>query len=294
MLLFLKIIAIMLFFMFAGLLFYVVFFYVSNTKLKGETSIFERIWNKYKYSIVEFNNKVFKFNIKVIFVPYFYILVINVLGIILYIVTKTSILWIFFWFLLYFLPNIVLQSIQRNRTKQIEKQLVPALIFLGNALKAGLDIVQGLELAIKSLEPPISEEFQQVLKEYHLGITLENALINMRDRVKSTPIETFVTSIIIQRDTGGDVTKIIEQIVYTVRETYKLEGKISTLTAQGRVQAIIVISLPWVLGGLLLAIQPEFMLPMFRNALGTTLLGFLVIWQVIGIFVIKKITTIDV
>jgi tight adherence protein B len=280
--------------MFAGLLFYVVFFYVSNTKLKGETSIFERIWNKYKYSIVEFNNKVFKFNIKVIFVPYFYILVINVLGIILYIVTKTSILWIFFWFLLYFLPNIVLQSIQRNRTKQIEKQLVPALIFLGNALKAGLDIVQGLELAIKSLEPPISEEFQQVLKEYHLGITLENALINMRDRVKSTPIETFVTSIIIQRDTGGDVTKIIEQIVYTVRETYKLEGKISTLTAQGRVQAIIVISLPWVLGGLLLAIQPEFMLPMFRNALGTTLLGFLVIWQVIGIFVIKKITTIDV
>ena len=119
-------------------------------------------------------------------------------------------------------------------------------------------------------------------------------MINLKNRIKSTAIETFVTSIIIQREAGGDVTKIINQIIYMLRETGKLEDKVKTLTSQGKIQSMIVISLPWALGALLVFIQPDFILPMFKTHIGTTLLGFLVIWQVIGMILIKKITTIDI
>ncbi len=294
MLIIIKFFAILSFFAFFFLFVRIISTSVIAKKLKGETSVFEKIWTKYCDDIKAFNSKIFKIKLKEKIIPYFYILAVNFVGFIVLLITKTAIMWIFFIFLLYFFPRFVLNNIQKRRTTKVEKQLVSALIFLGNALKAGLDIIQGIELSLESLEPPIRDEFAQILKEYNLGVSLEDALVSMRERLKSSPIDTFVTSLIIQRETGGDVTKIIEQIVQTVRETYKLQNKVKTLTAQGKIQSIIVSSLPWCMGGLIFAIQPDFMLPMFKTTIGTTLLGFLVIWQFIGILVIKKITTIDV
>lgn len=289
-----RIFIMLVFFVFGYLLTYFVYLSVINSRLKGDVSFFEKIANNYKSSIINFNTKIFKLKFKEQVIPYVYLIIVNFIGIVSYIVTRTPIMWIFFLFLLYYAPNFILNSIQKKRTSKIEKQLVSALIFLGNALKAGLDIVQGLELAVDSIDAPISEEFDQILQEYHFGVSLEEALIGFRDRVQSIYVETFVTSIIIQRESGGDVTKIIQQIIQTVRSSYKLQGKIEALTAQGRIQAIIVSALPWVLGGLLLAIQPDFMLPMFRTTLGMILLSVLVIWQFIGILVIKKVVTIEV
>ncbi len=289
-----KILILILIFLFFVSISYFLFLCLNIKKEMGDISFFNKIWNNYKIIIIEFNTKVFKLKIKEKFIPLFYFLFTTIIGLILFFITKTFLFFLFVYGFLYYLPGFILNSMKRNRRAKIEKQLISALIFIGNAMKAGLDIVQGLELAIKSLDAPIKEEFEDVLKEYHLGLSLEDSLINMRERINSNAIDTFVTSIIIQRETGGDVTKIIEQIVSSVRETYKLENKVKTLTSQGRIQAIIVIMLPWGLGGILLAIQPDFMLPMFKTTLGATLLGVLVFWQVIGMLVIKKITTIDV
>ncbi|MCP4481866.1 MAG: hypothetical protein GY817_03490 [bacterium] len=294
MLFFLQVITIFTYFWFG---FFITKFIASSiiiSRLKGDISVFEKVSNNYKSSIIRFNSKVFKLKFKENFIPYVYLLIVNFIGLISYFMTKTPIMWIFFMFLLYYFPEFILNTIQKRRIAKIEKQLVSALIFLGNALKAGLDIVQGFELAVDSIDEPISEEFDQILQEYHLGVPLEEALSGFRDRVESIYVETFVTSIIIQRESGGDVTKIIEQIIHTVRGSYRLQGKVKALTAQGRIQAIIVVSLPWVLGGLLLAIQPDFMLPMFRTTLGMILLSVLVILQFIGILVIRKVVTIEV
>ncbi|MDR0676600.1 MAG: type II secretion system F family protein, partial [Elusimicrobiota bacterium] len=262
-----KYLAILFFFGFGVLIFYFILSHIKIKKDIGEISVFEKNWIKYKNTILEFNFKVGKIKLKEKFIPIIYIIITFIFGFILYLITKTFLFFIFVFGFLYYLPGFILNTIKRNRRAKIEKQLVSALIFLGNAMKAGLDIVQGLELAIKNLEPPIQEEFIEVLKEYHLGTSLEEGLINMRQRIQSKPIDTFVTSIIIQRETGGDITKIIEQIISSVRETYKLEKKVQTLTSQGRIQAIIVTMLPWILGGILLAIQPDFMLPMFKTTL---------------------------
>lgn len=281
-------------FLFVSFLSYYIINHLKFQKQIKEVTFFEKIWETYKANILEFNSKFFKFKLKSHLIPFLYIFFATFFALILLIVTKTFLFFIFMYGFLYYMPSFIVELVKRNRRIKIEKQLISALIFIGNAMKSGLDIVQGLELSLYNLDDPIREEFENVLKEYHLGSKLEEALLNMKNRVKSMAIDTFVTSIIIQRETGGNVTKIISQIVSSIRETQKLENKVKTLTSQGRIQSIIVGILPWGLGGVLFAIQPDFMIPLFTTTIGATLLGIMVFWQIIGLVVIKKITTIDV
>ena len=149
MLIFLKIITLILFFIFSAFLFYFLFLYISDQKIRKQNTVFRKMWDRYKNSILEFNSKVFKLKFKTNLIPYVYLILMNIFGIIAFIVTSNILFWIFFLVLLYYLPDFILKSIKRNRTKQIEKQLVPALIFLSNSMKAGLDVVQAFELAVK-------------------------------------------------------------------------------------------------------------------------------------------------
>lgn len=254
----------------------------------------ESLWEKYVNNIKILNEILLHISMPAIKLAKIIIITACSFGILLWLVTGAFLLFLIFPVITYILPNFLLNYIRKRRSARIEAQLIPALVLVNNSLKAGLDIIQGFGMAVRDLDPPIGEEFEIMLKEYSLGTTFEEALINMRDRVNSKSMETFVTSLIIQRESGGNVTKILSRIIETVRETAKLDAKVNTLTSQGKIQSWIIIGMPWGMGILLFIIQPSFIMPLFTTTLGQVLLGFMAFWQFLGMLVIKKITTIEV
>ncbi|MFH1714865.1 MAG: type II secretion system F family protein [Elusimicrobiota bacterium] len=250
------------------------------------------LWQKYCEKIFLLNDTALHIKKHKEELPAILIIAAIISGIMLAIITSFIVV-IIILFLLYYVPGVIVDQIRRKRALKIEAQLVPALVLVSNSLRAGLDIIQGFELVVRDMEAPMKEEFEIVLKEYNLGTSFEEALIHMRSKLNSKMINTFVTSIIIQRESGGDITKIMSQIIDTIREANKLQTKLKTLTTQGRMQAIVILALPWAMGVFLLIIQPSLMLPLFTTTIGIIMLSVMAFLQFIGMLVIKKIVTIE-
>jgi tight adherence protein B len=123
---------------------------------------------------------------------------------------------------------------------------------------------------------------------------LDEALMEMTKRIKSRTLETVLYAINIQRETGGNIIKTFDQLVATIREEGKLQKKVRAITAQGRTQIIFLAGFPWAMAGVLLLISPEFVKPALASSWGQLTILFLVIWEIIGILVTKKIVTVDV
>jgi tight adherence protein B len=193
-----------------------------------------------------------------------------------------------------FSPKIILAVWKDIRSAKFETQLMDALLLISNSLKSGLDIAAGIEKVANEMKPPISEEFNLVLNAYKLGTPLEAALLELTNRINSRTLETVVYAITIQRETGGNIIKIFEQLVMTIREETKLQKKMKALTSQARTQIIFLACFPWVLGLIFLFAAPEFMQPALKNPWGQAALVFLVFWEMIGVIVTKKIATVSV
>lgn len=180
------------------------------------------------------------------------------------------------------------------RSAKVEAQLMDALLILGNSLKSGMDIVAGIERISLDMKPPISEEFGLVLNAYRLGTPLETALMDMTQRIHSRTLETVVYAVTIQRETGGNIIKIFDQLVLNIREETKLQKKVKAITSQARTQIFFLAGFPWVLAGLFTMMAPEFMKPALANPWGQLTVVFLALWEAIGIVVTKKIVAVDV
>lgn len=178
--------------------------------------------------------------------------------------------------------------------RRFEAQLVDALIMASNALRVGLSLPQALDIVAKEMPPPISQEFALTLAEHRMGKSLDDALGHMADRVPSLDLTMVVNAVLILRETGGNLSETFETIVHTFTEREKVKDKISTLTAQGRVQGVILMAMPFVLGYLLNLVNPEYMQPLFTTVLGWILLTFMVLMLLAGGLLIRKIVTIDV
>ncbi len=194
----------------------------------------------------------------------------------------------------FFIPRIVLGIMLRKRLDKFEHQLVDGLATVSNALKAGFSFMQAVDRLAKEMPPPISQEFALVIRENKLGVTLEDALTNLTKRVNSEDLDLVVTSVIVTRQVGGNLAEIFDRIAETIRERFKLQGKIKTLTAQGKLQGIVVGLLPVFLGLVLYKIDPQMMRPMFTTLPGWIGLGIILVLEIAGAFLIKKIVTIDV
>lgn len=194
----------------------------------------------------------------------------------------------------YRLPKIVLDYIRRSRGRKVEAQLMDALVLLSNALKSGLDIVQGFEMVARDLIPPISEEFALMLKNYQLGTPFEKALEGMEERVESRLLSFMIRAISIQRQVGGNLTRIFDRIVENIREEGKLEEKVQSMTAQQRLQANVVGVMPFVMMAIMWMFQPDVMGGFYFSFLGFFVLGFCLAWIGIGRVFIKKAGTIQV
>lgn len=192
------------------------------------------------------------------------------------------------------MPGIILNSLKRRRGEKINKQLMDALILLSNSLKSGMDIVQGFERVSSDLRPPISDEFGLVIKNYKLGTPFEKSLENMEERVESRLLSYMVKAIVLQRQVGGNLTKIFERIVENIREESKLEEKLQAMTAQQRIQSLVVAIMPWIMVSVLFIFQPDVMIKFYTKPIGIFVLFMCIIWISIGIKMVSKLGEIRV
>jgi tight adherence protein B len=194
----------------------------------------------------------------------------------------------------FFLPMIMVKHYRKRRIKKFNTQLVDALQVMANAFKAGLTFPQAIEHVSKEAQPPLSQEFSLFVKEVKLGVPLEEALVNMAKRVGSDDLELVVVSTNIARQLGGNMAEMFETISGTIRERFRLEGKIDALTSQGKLQGWIVASMPAILGMVLNSMRPDLMQPMLNHLFGYVLVGVICIMEALGVLLIRRIVNIDI
>ncbi|MEO7995382.1 MAG: type II secretion system F family protein, partial [bacterium] len=193
-----------------------------------------------------------------------------------------------------FIPRVYIRFRQAQRIRHIDQQLVDSLILISNSLKSGYSFLQGIELVADEAPEPISVEFRRMLREINLGLNVEEALDHLIERVPSEDLDLVVTSVKIQRTVGGNLAEVLDKIVHTIRERIRIKGEIATLTAQGKLQGIILVLLPPAMMCGIYAMAPDFMSPLFTTLPGKLMLGIAFIQQSIGGFMIFKIVDIKV
>jgi tight adherence protein B len=194
----------------------------------------------------------------------------------------------------FFAPMLTVKYYRRRRIKRFNVQLVDSLQAMANAFKAGLTFPQAVEHIAKESSPPLSQEFGLFVKEIKLGVSIDEALINMAKRVGSDDLELVVVSTNIARQLGGNMAEMFETISGTIRERFRLEGKIDAITSQGRLQGWVVASMPVVLGFVLNYMRPDLMEPMLDHWFGYTVIASIAVLEVLGMLIIRKIVNIDV
>ena len=191
-------------------------------------------------------------------------------------------------------PRLYLRYKKKVRLQMFNEQLEDALQSMSSSLKAGFSINQALDAVAQEDRKPISVEFRLLVQELRLGVTLEQALRNMEDRMQSEDLELVSTAIITARQTGGELTLIFERLAGVIRERTRIQGKIRSLTAQGTLQAYIVGAMPFILMFAMNYIAPDMMSIFFDSLIGIFLIIGVVLLVLLGFFSIKKITKIDI
>jgi len=151
-----------------------------------------------------------------------------------------------------------------------------------------------MDMVAREMSPPISEEFTSAMKEMSLGSPTETALAALSDRVGSEDLELVVTAVLIQRQIGGNLAEVLDNIAETIRERVKLRQEIKTLTAQGRMSGVIIGVLPAALGVFLYTVNPEYISVLFTHPTGKLMVGLAVFGELIGILAIRKVVAIEI
>lgn len=199
-----------------------------------------------------------------------------------------------FSFIGFFAPGYLIKHVKKKRLEKFNKQLVEALIQMANAFKAGLSFPQAMQNIAEEGVPPLSLEFDLALKEIKLGVAIEESLINMTKRVSSEDLDLVVISTNIARQMGGNMSEMYDTISTTIRERFRLKGKIDSLVSQGKLQGIVVGAMPILLGFVLSKMRPDLMDPMMESWFGVFLVIGIVILEFLGALIIRKIISIDV
>lgn len=191
-------------------------------------------------------------------------------------------------------PGRLLSLLRARRRARLELQLVDALPDMGNAMRSGFSIVQAIEHVAENGENPIAQEFATFLHQTRVGVPFEEALRNLSSRVGSEDLELVVLSIETARRTGGNLTEVFDNIARTIRERIRIRARVRTLTAQGRMQGIVLSLMPVCVGLALHVLEPGLFGPFLRSAAGLAVLGATAVLLVLGALAIRKIVRIDV
>jgi tight adherence protein B len=194
----------------------------------------------------------------------------------------------------YFGPWAVVAYLRRRRLEEIDNQLVDALQMMSNALTAGLSLQQAMELVMREMKPPISDEFARVVKEIHLGELTDNALRRLPERVPLEDVELAVESILTLRETGGNLSESFQVLAKTVVERKKVQGKIKTLTAQGMAQGVLIAMMPIALLLIFSFIDAGYIRPFFTTPIGILMLITVLVLEALGLWMMFKMVQVEV
>jgi tight adherence protein B len=184
-----------------------------------------------------------------------------------------------------------------KRTKRFEKfeELFPeAIDTLARAVRAGHAFTTALELITNEISEPIAGEFRQLYEEQKFGMPVRDALMNLTDRMPLVDVKFFVTAVMLQRETGGNLAEILDNLSYVIRERFKIQRQVRVYTAQGRLTMALLMGMPPVIVAVMSALNPSFIQPLFRDPIGHTLIVAGITLQTVGYFVIRKIIKIQV
>ena len=192
------------------------------------------------------------------------------------------------------LPWLFLQRKRLQRLKRMERQLPEALDLIARALRAGHAFSASLQMAGEELTEPIADEFRLVHDEINYGTSLQQALTNLGERVPITDLRYFIVAVLIQRESGGNLTEMLSNLSRLIRERLKLHAKVRVLSADGRMSAWFLGLMPFGLAALLNLMNPEFMRPLWTDPIGITILKWLAALMVIGLLLLRRIARIRV
>jgi tight adherence protein B len=183
---------------------------------------------------------------------------------------------------------------RKQRMRKFEAQLPEALDLVARAMKAGHTFVVGMKMVSDQFSDPVGVEFDKIVDEITFGVSVSEALAALLERVTCPDARFFVTSVIVQRETGGNLAEILEQTSHLIRQRFELFGRIRVLTADGRLSAIILVALPFFVGFALYVISPDYFLLLFTDPIGKAALVYASVMMVMGILVMKKMINIRV
>ena len=188
----------------------------------------------------------------------------------------------------------LLKTIWESHCDKVVAQLVEALTIMCNSLKVGLGLTQSMDRVIKGYPGPLAKEFRLALNKIQLGQSVEEALTEMGERMNRPDIDMLVTAINILKETGGNLAETFYVMAETLRERQKMDKKIKALTAQGRMQAQIISSIPFLLIGIFYVMDRQYISPLLFKPLGWVCLGGVVLLVALGAFMMKKMVEIKV
>jgi tight adherence protein B len=216
-------------------------------------------------------------------------------GLIAYVLLHRNIILAFGGLVLgFFLPRFYVKFRQSKRLKDFNNQLGDAINLLANGLRSGYSLLQAMDAVAREMPPPMSEEFQRVVREIGLGVSNERAMNNMLRRIPSDDLDLMITAVNVQHEVGGNLAEILETISHTIRERIRIKGEIRVLTAQGMISGYVISFLPLGLGLILYAMNPVYIGRMFQQPCGWAMIAVGTISTVVGFIAIRKIVNIEV
>ncbi|MGD9089408.1 MAG: type II secretion system F family protein, partial [Desulfobacterales bacterium] len=192
------------------------------------------------------------------------------------------------------LPFLYLKLLKQKRIEKFQKQLPDGLDLIARALKAGHAFIGGLQMAAEEFDDPLGSEFEETLDEINFGVSVSDALKNLAKRIDCNEIKYFVVGVILQRETGGNLAELVEILATLIRENFKFQGKVRTLSAEGKLSAAILVVLPFLIGLWIRFTNPEYMDLLITEPMGRIMLAVALIMMIIGIFIMKKMVEIKV
>ena len=217
-----------------------------------------------------------------------------VVGLIVAVLLRMAVGWLIGAIVGFMIPFVVLGTKRRKRLRAFEETFPEALDLMARALKAGHAFATGLKMVADEMSEPIGPEFRKTFDEQNFGLPLKDALANLIERIPLLDVRFFSTAVLIQRETGGNLSEILENLAHVVRERFKILRQVRVYTAHGRLTGYVLLALPAFLAVALSFISPEHMQLLFRERMGHILIGGALTLQTIGYFWIRQVVKIEV
>lgn len=194
----------------------------------------------------------------------------------------------------FFLPYAYASYMRAKRFQRFEERFPEAIDTLARAVRAGHAFTTALELIANEVAEPVAGEFRQLYEEQKFGLPVRDALVNLTERVPLVDIKFFVTAVMLQRETGGNLAEILDGLSYVIRERFKILRQVRVHTAQGRLTMVLLMALPPVIVVIMQIMNPGFIRPLFTEPLGHAFIVAGITLQTVGYFFIRKIVRIQV